>query len=62
MKDLEASSKAAVRCARESITIRELLEPTPFLLSQVGEGFLPSSHTDSQQRMYFRAKEAHKNR
>lgn len=35
VKNLEASSKAAARCARESIVIRELLEPTPFLLSQV---------------------------
>lgn len=37
LKNMEASSKAAARCARESIAIRELLEPTPFLLSQVCE-------------------------
>lgn len=35
LKNLEASSKMAVRCAREALTMKALLEPTPFLLSQV---------------------------
>ncbi|CAM9715633.1 unnamed protein product, partial [Ectocarpus sp. 12 AP-2014] len=35
LKNLEASSKAAARCAREAITIREMLQPSAFLLSQM---------------------------
>ncbi|CAM9260448.1 unnamed protein product, partial [Ectocarpus fasciculatus] len=35
LKNLEASSKAAARCAREAVTIREMLQPSAFLLSQV---------------------------
>ncbi|CAM9998853.1 unnamed protein product, partial [Ectocarpus sp. 12 AP-2014] len=35
LKNLEASSKAAARCAREAVTIREMLQPSAFLLSQM---------------------------
>ncbi|CAN0111869.1 unnamed protein product [Scytosiphon promiscuus] len=35
VKSLEAGSKAAVRGAREAVAIRELLEPTPFLLCAI---------------------------
>lgn len=41
MKKLEASSKVAARCETESAVIRELLQPSAFLLSQVSIARLP---------------------